>query len=157
MKAIRQSGEDIGIIGPGGIIIGANNGILDSEDLDGDGFLDIDEDINGNGILDTEDVDGDRNFDVFEDIGAAGVGAGNGILDTEDFNRNGKLDLINEDVGINGVGAGNGVIDTEDLNFNGRIDQLFEDSLVPNGFMDDERGETTDLRARFLRVNVIEE
>ena len=71
------------------------NDSLDTEDLDGDGNLDVDEDTNSNGSLDPgEDLDGDGNLDVNEDIGITGISgtASNGILDTEDVNENGLFD-----------------------------------------------------------------
>ncbi|MCI5142823.1 MAG: hypothetical protein D3909_14075, partial [Candidatus Electrothrix sp. ATG1] len=57
------------------------------EDIDGDGNLDEDEDVNNNGVLDIgEDIDGDGNLDV-----------------DEDTNNNGTLDVIKggEDKKIN--------------------------------------------------------
>lgn len=78
------------------------NGTLDSEDKDGDGKLDVNEDTNGNGTLDPgEDKDGDGNLDVNEDVGLVRIeltlteynasqsprnvtyGAGNGVIDRE--------------------------------------------------------------------------
>jgi hypothetical protein len=76
------------------------------EDVDGDGKLDPDEDLNGNGLLDGEedayraelDLNGNRRWDA----GEAVFGDGDGTLDIE------------EDVYVNalkGIVAGNGVID----------------------------------------------
>ena len=45
------------------------NGVLDTEDTNGNGVLDAGEDLNGNGILDAEDVDSDgkiTEFNMFE-------------------------------------------------------------------------------------------
>ena len=39
------------------------NGLLDTEDVNGNGVLDATEDANGNGVLDTEDVNGNDIFD----------------------------------------------------------------------------------------------
>ncbi|WP_459556606.1 beta strand repeat-containing protein [Lacunimicrobium album] len=51
-----------------------NNTLWRSEDIDGDGRLDSDEDTNNNGILDgAEDVDGDGRLDVDEDRDANGL------------------------------------------------------------------------------------
>ena len=45
-----------------------------TEDTDGDGHLDVDEDANGNGVLDTgEDKDGDGHLDVQEDVNDNGA------------------------------------------------------------------------------------
>ncbi len=56
---------------PYGIV---NNITWLSEDVDGDGNIDVDEDTNNNGILDTgEDVDGDNHLDVAEDLNGNGV------------------------------------------------------------------------------------
>jgi PilY1 beta-propeller domain/Calx-beta domain len=53
-----------------------------TEDTDGDGHLDRDEDVNGNGILDAgEDLDGDGHLDVQEDQNQ------NGIIDTYSYYR----------------------------------------------------------------------
>lgn len=41
-----------------------NNGVLDTEDLDGDGYLDPGEDINGNGLLDSEDLNNNGTLDT---------------------------------------------------------------------------------------------
>ena len=64
------------------------NGLLDTEDVNGDGILDPVEDINGNGILDTEDViTVNQMLDLAEDLN------GNGVLDAgEDLNANNVLD-----------------------------------------------------------------
>jgi len=64
----------------------------DSEDVDNDGFLDVDEDINENGQLDAgEDVDG------------------NGELDTaEDTNDNGLIDVFDAGVEFTNVDGGSG-------------------------------------------------
>jgi len=43
------------------------NGILDTEDSNGNGALDSGEDINGNGTLDTEDLDGDGQLEPSRD------------------------------------------------------------------------------------------
>ena len=55
------------------------------EDVDGDGHLDVDEDLNGNGELDDgEDVDGDNHLDVFEDTYRnlqRGIEDSNGVID----------------------------------------------------------------------------
>ncbi len=48
------------------------------------------EDVDGDGILDTEDANGNKVLDSGEDIN------GNGVLDTEDVNGNGVLDEKNE-------------------------------------------------------------
>ncbi len=63
------------------------DGVQDpSEDVDGDGNLDVDEDTNNNGILDPgEDVDGDGNLDVDEDID------NDGILDPAEPGINGVI------------------------------------------------------------------
>ena len=59
------------------------------------------EDSDGNGILDTEDKNGDGIISPWEDIGrdftnrdssVSKIGAGNGRLDTEDINGNNRLD-----------------------------------------------------------------
>ncbi len=40
-----------------------DNGVLDTEDINGNGVLDEGEDANGNKVLDTEDLDGDKKLD----------------------------------------------------------------------------------------------
>lgn len=65
-----------------GLSISADSGIVNANI----GFL-SNEDVNFNGVLDTEDTDGDGILDVGEDAN------GNGVLDTEDRNGNGTLDL----------------------------------------------------------------
>lgn len=64
------------------------NGLLDTEDLNGNGILDPGEDINGNGVIDTEDVVTVNGLlDLAEDLNE------NGVLDPgEDLNNNGVLD-----------------------------------------------------------------
>lgn len=64
------------------------NGLLDSEDVNGNGILDPGEDVNGNGLIDTEDVITVNGLlDFGEDVN------GNGILDPgEDVNANNVLD-----------------------------------------------------------------
>ncbi|MCF6238250.1 MAG: hypothetical protein L3J79_05475, partial [Candidatus Marinimicrobia bacterium] len=53
-----------------------------TEDTDGDGALDVDEDVNNNGVLDTgEDLDGDGHLDVDEDTND------NGLIDTYSYYR----------------------------------------------------------------------
>lgn len=134
------------------------DGILNNEDIDGDGRLDVDEDANGNGLLDPgEDLDGDNRLDVNEDLD------GNGVLTIEDLDGDGRRDCgenifspctpeatnrapITEDLNGNGIldpgedgstaefGPPNGKLDTEDLNNNGVLD-LTED-LNGNGTFD---------------------
>ena len=78
------------------------NGALDSEDLDGDGNLDANEDANGNGILDPgEDIDGDGRLDVNEDVGMVRI-----ELTLTEFNNGQPPRNVT-------YGAGNGVIDRE--------------------------------------------
>lgn len=94
------------------------NGILDpGEDLDGDGHLDDDEDVNHNGILDDdEDLDGDGRLDAEEDLG-------NGELDPgEDTDFDNHLD-VDEDVN------GNGILDGEE----GIFDFDFSSGRFPHG------------------------
>jgi|GEM_PF-990483 len=95
-----------------------NDGIIDVlikpfEDLNRNGRLDRTEDVNGNGTLDPgEDINGDGNLDVFEDSLIP-----NGRLDlTEDLNNNSLLD------------------DGEDLDGDGNLD-VFED-VNRNGVLD---------------------
>ncbi len=96
------NGVFVPTVGGGASITG-----LSAEDANGNGVLDLGEDL-GNGVLDSEDTNG------------------NGVLDTEDTNGNGVLDL-GEDLNGNGVldiedTNGNGVLDTEDTNGNGVLD-----------------------------------
>ncbi len=90
------------------------DGKLDTvdEDLDNDGHLDVNEDLNGDGELAySEDFDGDGRLDVYEDTN------GNGTLDdTEDIDGDGHLD-VNEDL------DGDGLIDPgEDVDGDGHLD-----------------------------------
>lgn len=63
------------------------NDILEDEDLDQDGNLDIKEDINNDGQLQAdEDVDGDNRLDVKEDAN------NNGVLDVEDKDHDKRRD-----------------------------------------------------------------
>jgi len=100
------------------IIIDDGDGHLDvDEDLDGDGNLDVAEDVDGDGNLDVdEDVDGDGNLDVDEDID------GDGILDVdEDIDGDGNLD-VDEDI------DGDGNLDVaEDVDGDGKLDLVDED------------------------------
>ncbi len=73
---------------------------LQTEDLNGNGILDPEEDYNGNEKLDVEGV-----LDHWY---------ANGIMDTEDTNRNGILD---EGEDLNG----NGIIDSEDVDRNNKL------------------------------------
>ena len=72
-----------------------------NEDVDGDGYLDVDEDtLIRNGRLDSgEDKDFDGNLDVDEDVD------GDGRLDTvnEDRDGDGRLDRVGEDLNNNGL------------------------------------------------------
>jgi len=72
------------------------DGVLQTEDFDRDGHLDVDEDSNENGMLDPgEDVDMDGNLDIDEDSN------GNGVLDfLEDVDQDGFLDLGSEIEGL---------------------------------------------------------
>ena len=67
------------------------DGILQlAEDLDGDGNLDVAEDLDGDGNLDVaEDADGDGTLDVAEDAD------GDGVLDTKN-----ELNLAAKDASI---------------------------------------------------------
>jgi Ca2+-binding RTX toxin-like protein len=95
-------------------------------DVDGDGNLDLNEDLNGNGILENEkDYNENGEIDsLTEDTND------NGILDpAEDLNKNGKLDL-GEDKNNNGTldeaedTNNNGILDPgEDINNNGTLDE----------------------------------
>lgn len=128
---IDEDGQDIA-----GYSGWKNNGVLDSEDVDGDGTLDlVNEDNNlplfllypswvGNGVLDTEDTNGDGVLSAAEDLN------NNGILETEDISggvADGHLD-VNED------GNGNGVLDTEDADGDGTLDGD-EDSIFPTDYV----------------------
>ncbi|SHO45680.1 pilus assembly protein [Desulfopila aestuarii] len=54
--------------------------LVASEDIDGDGHLDVKEDANGNGLLDPgEDLDGDQKLDIAEDLN------GNNVIDGDDM------------------------------------------------------------------------
>ncbi len=47
--------------------------VLQEDDLDGDGHIDVQEDVNRNGVLDAgEDIDGDGNLDIKEDLNSDG-------------------------------------------------------------------------------------
>ncbi len=77
------------------------------------------EDSDGNGILDTEDVNGDGIISPWEDIGRdftnrdssiSKIGAGNGRLDTEDINGNNRLDNYETNLSsftVDGINYGN--------------------------------------------------
>ncbi|MDR0819935.1 MAG: hypothetical protein LBN19_00110 [Endomicrobium sp.] len=65
----------------------------------------INEDADGNGVLDTEDTDGDDILSPWEDTGQkfhnidgtiSLIGTHNGKLDTEDLNGNSRLDTSKE-------------------------------------------------------------
>jgi len=99
-----------------------------SEDLDGDGRLDEQNEDLGNGVLDPgEDLDGDGNLDVDEDVNC------NGVLDEgEDRDGDGRLDLQDEDLG-------NGILDPgEDLDIDGNLD--VNEDVNCNRVMDGEEG-----------------
>jgi hypothetical protein len=67
-------------------------GLFDSEDLDQDDTLDVNEDANNNGILDDgEDIDGDGFLDQDEDAN------GNGVLDRIQLDANGDGAVNAED------------------------------------------------------------
>ena len=86
-----------------------SDGVVDLNiDLDGDGDM-INEDIDGDGYQDVaEDLDGDGNLDVAEDTNS------NGILDDgEDIDGDGFLDLYDEDI------DGDGHLDVEEPDTNG--------------------------------------
>jgi hypothetical protein len=96
--------------------------VSSNEDIDGDGKLDIYEDINNNGILDrSEDFDGDGRLDVAEDLN------NNGILDTAepfvDSNNNGSWDATEPYIDLDGNGYYNGPEIYIDTNLNGQWDQ----------------------------------
>ncbi|MBV5326178.1 MAG: hypothetical protein JZU65_00865, partial [Chlorobium sp.] len=114
-----------------------NNNLQDTEDLDGDGRLDlVDEDQQviaaypawkGNNGLDTEDVDGDGHLDINEDnqvIAGHPLWPNNGQLDTEDLDSDGVLDIEEDDQNIAGHSnwKDNGLLDTEDVDGDGHID-----------------------------------
>jgi hypothetical protein len=87
------------------------DGVLDTEDTNGNGVFDRDEDTDADGVLDTEDADGDGMLDLGEDAN------GNGVLDTEDINSNGVLDE-SEDTNANGR------FDIEDRDGDGKLDPV---------------------------------
>ncbi len=92
-------------------------------DIDGDGHLDVDEDLNKE-EMSFEDLDGDGTFDAKEDIDR------DGCFDVvnEDFNGNGILDP-GEDI------DGDGYLDTgEDINHNGVLD--FGEDVDGDGHLD---------------------
>ena len=126
------------------------NGLLDlSEDIDGDGHLDVYEDLNNNGILDeSEDLDGDGHLDVDEDLDGDGLidpgedVDGDGKLDVdEDRNGNGNLDLDEDIDGDSKLDVaedknGNGILDLgEDLDGDEWLDTVDED-LDGDGHLD---------------------
>ncbi len=81
------------------------NGVLDTEDTDGDGVLDVGEDKNGNGILDTEDTNGNGTLDAANALdGNIFVGnQGGGILVDLSGTAVGNIVALN-----NSIGSGNG-------------------------------------------------
>ncbi|UCG69691.1 MAG: S8 family serine peptidase, partial [Thermoplasmata archaeon] len=106
-----------------------------SEDLDCDGALDLNEDLNGDDTFQpaSEDIDGDGNFDTGEDTNHNGIldpneddgpgglpplDDGDGVLDlNEDLNGDGIFQPASEDI------DGDGNFDTgEDTNHNGNLD-----------------------------------
>ena len=96
--------------------------ISSNEDIDGDGKLDIYEDINNNGIIDgSEDIDGDGRLDVAEDLN------NNGILDTAepfvDSNNNGSWDAAEPYIDLDGNGYYNSPEIYFDTNLNGQWDR----------------------------------
>jgi subtilisin-like proprotein convertase family protein len=104
-----------------------SNCIMDTEDVDGDRRLDINEDLNGNNKFDRiqntakdqydEDLDGDGHFDVGEDILRI-----NYKLDIdEDIDKDGILDLTEATIGPNGT----------DIDNDGKIDAVNEDEALP--------------------------
>ena len=55
-------------------VVTATDAYQTTEDVDGDGNVDVDEDANGNGMLDPgEDLDGDGNLDIDEDLDGDGT------------------------------------------------------------------------------------
>ncbi len=86
------------------------------EDLNGNGTLDLDEDVNENDVLDPgEDLNGNQLLDFDEDVNDDG-----NLTTTEDFDGNGMLD------------------EGEDMNLNGAIDPVPEGPIAefPDGGSD---------------------
>ncbi|MBO33214.1 MAG: hypothetical protein CMM74_09610 [Rhodospirillaceae bacterium] len=137
------------------------NGLLDTEDANGNGILDDNEDLNFNGILDSEDLNNDgalTKYDMLEHLMTYDVSSYNisgtwahtitdksfiklqvGVYRT--YMKYNVEENINEDANHDGVldlewdRNGNGILDIdEDLNHNGVWD--YED-LNGNGVLDD--------------------
>jgi hypothetical protein len=85
---IEQFGERNGILDSEDTLI--VNGVLDTEDVNGNGILDLPEvDLNGDGIVDpNEDLNGNGVFDTLNEDTIIP----NGVLDSEDENQNGVFD-----------------------------------------------------------------
>lgn len=136
------------------------NGKLDTEDLNGNGVLDENEDLNFNGILDSEDLNGDgrlTKYDMLEhlrefDLNSYSLsGAWTHTISNKSFiklqfgvyktyMKYNIKENINEDSNHDGIlnlewdKNGNGILDIdEDLNHNGKWD--YED-LNGNGVLD---------------------
>jgi hypothetical protein len=101
------------------------------------------EDRNCNGVLNTEDANGNGVLDAGEDIGIPGIPGtvGNGVLDREDTNGNGRLDFDPCDPRLANVDRasedtdGDGVLDAgEDTNFNGVLDDFAFDIIGLDSF-----------------------
>lgn len=124
------------------------DGVLDTEDLNGNGILDAGEDVNGNGVLDFgEDLNQNGRFDIGSGTGfVINAGATQSAINlsfignTADRNIGDgvRLEANSSTLNADGLGEdvnGNGVLDGfEDTNRNGRLD-LSEDTNG-NGVLD---------------------
>jgi hypothetical protein len=65
---LPEDGTGFAIVDGKAQAFGTRNGILDTEDKNGNGVLDINEDTNGNNVLDSEDRNGNRILDILNDV-----------------------------------------------------------------------------------------